>query len=353
MSSSLTVGGLLSSRLDVWGLPLELLSGSGGLHRIITSPHIQKTGLALAGFDEYLQPGRVLVFGESEVRFLDALEHEVRLQALDAVFTHDVPCVLITGGWEPPADLRIGADRAQVPLLRTAVATPLAIAKLTAVLEDTLAVREVVHGVLMDILGLGVLIVGESGIGKSECALDLVVRGHRLVADDTVEIHRRGEKDVIGTCPELTRHHMEVRGLGVINIRDLFGVASTRVNKRLELVVQLERWEPPSRVAPPSRYGESAQKPAADGGPAREYDRLGLDDSYYDLIGIRLPLVRMPVAPGRSVAILVEVAVRNQILRAQGRHAARDLVDRLERVLKSAGEVETEPDEDMEPGGLV
>jgi HPr kinase/phosphorylase len=244
------------------------------------------------------------------------------------VFTHDVPCVLITGGWEPPADLRVGSERAQVPLMRTAVATPLAIAKLTAVLEDALAVREVIHGVLMDILGLGVLIVGDSGIGKSECALDLVVRGHRLVADDTVEIHRRGEKDVIGTCPELTRHHMEVRGLGVINIRDLFGVASTRVNKRLELVVQLERWD-----------------------QNREYDRVGLDDSYYDLISVRLPLVRMPVAPGRSVAILVEVAVRNQILRARGRHAARDLVARLERALKGGGDVEVDPDDDPEHGG--
>jgi HPr kinase/phosphorylase len=327
---AVTVGGLLNSRPEATGLPLELLSGAGGLHRVITSPHIQKTGLALAGFDEYLQPGRVLVFGESEVRFLDSQEQEVRLQALEAVFTHDVPCVLITGGWEPPADLRAGAERAQVPLLRTAVATPLAIAKLTGVLEDALAVREVIHGVLMDILGLGVLIVGDSGIGKSECALDLVVRGHRLVADDTVEIHRRGEKDVIGTCPELTRHHMEVRGLGVINIRDLFGVASTRVNKRLELVVQLERWD-----------------------QNREYDRVGLDDSYYDLIGVRLPLVRMPVAPGRSLAILVEVAVRNQILRARGRHAARDLVARLERALKEGGDVEADPDEDVEHGGHV
>jgi HPr kinase/phosphorylase len=327
---AVTVGGLLDSRPEARGLPLEVLSGAGGLHRRITSPHIQKTGLALAGFDEYLQPGRVLVFGESEVRFLEALDSDARLRALEAVFTHDVPCVLITGGWDPPRDLVTGAERAQVPLLRTAVATPLAIAKLTSQLEDALAVREVIHGVLMDILGLGVLIVGESGIGKSECALDLVMRGHRLVADDAVEIHRRGEKDVIGTCPELTRHHMEVRGLGVINIRDLFGVASTRVNKRLELVVQLERWD-----------------------QNREYDRVGLDDSYHDLIGVQLPLVRMPVAPGRSVAILVEVAVRNQILRARGRHAARDLVARLENALKENGDVEIDPDEDAEHGGHV
>jgi HPr kinase/phosphorylase len=174
----------------------------------------------------------VLVFGESEVRYIESLPQLARLTALANAFMHDIPCVLITGGWTPPAELLAAAERYNMPLLRTQVPTPLAIAKITSLLEDTLAVREIVHGVLMDILGLGVLIVGESGIGKSECALDLVVRGHRLVADDTVEIRRRGETVVLGTCPELTRHHMEIRGLGVINLRDLFGVASTRTSKR-------------------------------------------------------------------------------------------------------------------------
>jgi HPr kinase/phosphorylase len=178
-------------------------------------------------------------------------------------------------------------------------------------LEDTLAERTVLHAVLMDILGLGVLIVGESGIGKSECALDLVVRGHRLVADDTVEVRRRAETVLIGTCPELTRNHMEVRGLGVINIRDLFGIASIRSSKRVELVVQLERWE-----------------------PGREYERLGLDDAFYEILGLPIPLIRMPVAPGRNVAILVEVAARNQLLRARGHHAARKFAARLERQLR-------------------
>ena len=209
------------------------------------------------------------------------------------------------------------ADRYNMPLLRTAVATPLAIAKITAVLDDTLAVREIVHGVLLDILGLGVLIAGESGIGKSECALDLIVRGHRLVADDTVEVRRRGETVVIGTCPELTRHHMEIRGLGVINIRDLFGVASTRSSKRVELVVQLERWD-----------------------PAREYDRLGIEEAVYDLLGLKVPLIRMPVAPARSLAILVEVAARNQLLRTRGLHAARNLVNRLDRQLLEHAEAD-------------
>jgi len=314
----LTVSGLLEGRPESAGLPLELVSGATGVDRRIASPHIQKTGLALAGFDHYLQPGRILVFGESEIRFLDGLEPAARRQALTAAFAHDIPCVLVTAGLDPSADLRASADRHRVPLLRTPVPTPVAIAKLTTVLEDALALREVVHGVLMDILGLGVLIVGESGIGKSECALDLVVRGHRLVADDVVELRRRGETAVIGTCPELTRHHMEVRGLGVINIRELFGVASTRASKRIELVVRLERWP--------------------DGSAARDGDRLGLDDAFYEVLGLKVPLVQMPVAPGRSLAILVEVAARNQILRARGRHAARELAARLERALGQGGD---------------
>ena len=321
----LTVAGLLGSRSDTIGLPLELLSGQGGLHRAIASPHIQKTGLALAGFDEYLQPGRVLVFGESEVRYLESLDAGTRTSILASAYTHDIPCVLITGGWQPPVELLTAADRHQVPLLRTTVATPVAIARMGALLENALAIREVVHGVLMDILGMGVLIIGDSGIGKSECALDLVVRGHRLVADDAVEVRRRGETDLIGTCPELTRHHMEVRGLGVINIRDLFGVASTRTSKRMELVVQLERWD-----------------------PAREYDRLGLDENVYELFGVRIPLIKLPVAPGRNLAILVEVAARNQLLRGRGINAARELVSRMEQQLRDA-----EPDEDIEHGGPV
>ena len=329
MQPQLTVAGLLQSRSEAIGLPLELLSGQEGTARPITSPHIQKTGLALAGFHEYLQPGRVLVFGESEVRYLDALDTDTLLNVLATAFTHDIPCVLITGGWNPPPQLLAACERFHVPLLRTIVATPAAIAKINVLLENLLAVRQVVHGVLMDILSLGVLITGDSGIGKSECALDLVVRGHRLVADDAVEVRRRGETDLIGTCPELTRHHMEVRGLGVINIRDLFGIAATRVSKRMELVVQLERWD-----------------------AGRDYDRLGIEENVWELFGVKIPLVHMPVAPGRNLAIQVEVAARNQLLRARGLNAARDLAQRLEQQLR---EVDGDPgaEEDVEHGGPV
>jgi len=208
LTRSITVASLLKSRAEAIGLPFELLGGASGLERAIASPHIQKTGLALAGFDAYLQPARILVFGESEIRYLESLDAGSRTNVLAAAFSHDIPCVLITGGWDPPVELLAASDRYHVPLLRTPVTTAVSIAKIEYLLDDELAERQVIHGVLMDMLGLGVLLIGESGIGKSECGLDLVVRGHRLVADDTVEIRRRGETTLIGTCPELTRHHM-------------------------------------------------------------------------------------------------------------------------------------------------
>src|SRR3954471_16217775 len=307
------VGALLRGRAEALGLSLELLAGAGGLGRPITSPHVQKTGLALAGFHEYLKPGRVLIFGESEIRYLESLDAPARTRALQLALTHDFPCVLLTGGFNPPREVIVEAERARVPLLKTATPTPTAIAKLSSILEDTLAERTIIHAVLLDVLGLGILITGESGIGKSECALDLIVRGHRLVADDTVEVKRRAGTVLIGTCPDLTRHHMELRGIGIINLRELFGISSTRTSKRIELAVHLERWE-----------------------PGREYERLGLDDQFFELLGVKVPLIRMPVAPGRNIAILVEVAARNQLLRARGHHAARILVDRLSDALRGA-----------------
>jgi len=322
-----TVATVLRDLADSRVLELEVLAGTSGVNRRITIAQPQKTGLALSGFDAYLRGGRVLVFGESEIRYLETLAPPDRAAALTRVCSHPLPCLLITGGMNPPPEAITEADRAGVALLRTPSSTPDAMARLSAVLDTYLAARGTVHGVLVDILGLGVLVVGESGIGKSECALDLIVRGHRLVADDTVDLRCRAQSFLIGSCPELTRHHMEIRGLGIINIRDLFGVASTRSSKRIELVVQLERWE----------HG-------------REYDRLGIDDQYYEALGVRIPLIRMPVAPGRNAAILVEVAARNQLLRSRGHHAARRLVERLNQQLESGAvpvEADFDPGEDF------
>jgi len=313
--SAVPVSTLLRDLVETRGIALELVAGEGGVDRLITNPHPQKTGLALSGFDQYLRAGRVLVLGESEIRFLESLPISTRVEVVRRVFAHDIPCLVVTAGFDPPPELAIEAESARLPLLRSRTATPIVMARLSAALDVYLAARNDLHGVLMDILGLGVLIVGESGIGKSECALDLVVRGHRLVADDVVELRARGESFLIGSCPELTRNHMEIRGLGLINIQDLFGVASTRRSKRVELVVQLERWD-----------------------PAREYDRVGLDEAHYETLGIRVPMIRMPVAPGRNLAILVEVAARNQLLRNGGLNSARRLTDRLDEELGRARE---------------
>jgi HPr kinase/phosphorylase len=327
-----TVGSLLRSRKDAPGLALELVAGAAGLEREITSPYIQKTGLALAGYHEYLRPGRVLIYGDSEIRYLQGLPPQARLEVLGRSFASGIPCVLATSTLPLPPEVGQAADHAGVPLLRASVSTPVAIGKLTAILEDYLASREVVHGVLMDVLGLGVLLIGESGIGKSECALDLVTRGHRLVSDDAVEVRRRAETVIIGTSPGPTQYFMEIRGLGLINIRDLFGVASTRSSKRVEFVVELQRWD-----------------------SARDYDRLGLDDAHHDLLGLHIPMVTMPVAPGRSVAILVEVAARNQLLRARGVHAARAFVEALDQRLERVGAGLDDPDDadDVDGGGAA
>jgi len=306
---------ILRDLAETRGVALELVAGAGGVDRRITNPHPQKTGLALSGFDQYLREGRVLVLGESEIRFLESLTPGDRADVVRRVLGHDIPCLVVTAGCDPTPELADEANRTRRPLLRSRGATPIVMARLSTALDVYLAASGVVHGVLMDILGLGVLIVGESGIGKSECALDLVVRGHRLVADDAVELRARAESFLMGSCPELTRHHMEIRGLGLINVQDLFGVASTRPSKRVELVVQLERWD-----------------------PSREYDRLGLDETHYETLGIRVPMIRMPVAPGRNLAILVEVAARNQLLRNGGLNSARRLAERLDEELGRARE---------------
>ena len=308
MSSPLevAVGILLEPRPEFPDFHVEIVAGRQGLRRAIRSPHVQKTGLALAGFHEYIRPGRVLVFGESEVRFLESRTPEQRRALTARLLEHDIPCILSTSGLRPVPELADACDSAGVPLLVTPTSTGTAISTITARLEDYLAERTTVHGTLVDLLGLGVLMLGESGIGKSECALDLIARGHRLVADDVVEVRRRAESFLDGLAPEAARFFMEVRGVGLIDVQALFGVSAVCTTKQLGLVVQLERWD-----------------------STREYERLGLDDHRHELLAVRVPLIRMPVAPGRSIATLVEVAARHELLKARGYHPARELTDRL------------------------
>jgi HPr kinase/phosphorylase len=301
-----SVGVLLEPRDEAPEFVVEILAGRPGLGRSVRSPHVQKTGLALAGFHEYIRPGRILVFGESEVRFLESRSPAERRTLTTRLLEHDIPCILSTAGLRPVQELVDACDAAGVPLLLTPTSTGTAIARITVRLEDHLAERTTVHGTLVDLLGLGVLILGESGIGKSECALDLIARGHRLVADDVVDVRRRAESMLEGAAPEAARFFMEVRGVGLIDVQALFGISAVRASKRVGLVVQLERWD-----------------------PACEYERLGLDAQWHTLLDVRVPLVRMPVAPGRSIATLVEVAARHELLKARGYHPARALTDRL------------------------
>jgi len=291
-------------------LSLRLAAGRAGLDRLILLSRVQRPGLALTGFTDYIRYGRVQIMGGSEVNYLRTLASGKRRAALRRLARCPVSCFVVTKGLAPPPELLQEAERVGAPVLLTSLESTSFIKQITAFLDDRLALRVHLHSVLLDVFGLGVLIIGESGIGKSECALDLVDRGHRLVADDVVDIKRLGDT-LVGSSPDLTRYHMELRGLGVINIKDLYGVSAIRLSKRLELVVNMERWE-----------------------SGKEYDRLGLTNEAMDILGLPVPLVRMPVAPGRNVALLVEVAARNQLLKERGYDAARRLAARVNALIR-------------------
>jgi HPr kinase/phosphorylase len=294
-------------------LRLRLAGGRAGLGRTVHLSRVQRPGLALTGFTDYIRYGRVQIMGSSELGYLRTLSPRRRRAVLARLGRCRISCFIVTKGLAPPPELKAECQARGIPLLLTPTDSTAFIKQLSAFLDERLALRMHLHSVLVDVFGLGVLIVGESGIGKSECALDLIDRGHRLVSDDVVEIKRKGES-LEGASPDLTRHHMELRGLGVINIKDLYGVSSIRPSKRIELVVSLERWE-----------------------AGKEYDRLGLRDERYPILGLDVPLIRMPVAPGRNLTLLVEVAARNQLLKSRGYDAARRFAERVDELAGAAG----------------
>jgi HPr kinase/phosphorylase len=296
---------------EAQALKLDLAAGRAGLDHRVHLSRVQRPGLALTGYTDYIRYGRVQIVGSSEVGYLRKLPPRRRSAILAKVCHCRITCFVVTKGLVPPTELLAAAEARSIPVLTTPLESTTFIKLLSAFLEERLATRLHLHSVLLDVFGLGVLILGESGIGKSECALELIDRGHRLVADDVVEIKRMGDI-LVGVSPDLTRFHMELRGLGVLNIKDLYGVSSMRLSKRVELVIQLERWE-----------------------AGKEYDRLGLRDETFLILGVEVPLVRMPVAPGRNIALLVEVAARNQLLREGGYDAARRFVERVDELVSS------------------
>jgi len=301
-------------------LRLRLVSGARGLERVIALPRLQQPGLALAGYLPQLHPDRVQVLGNSEVSYLATLEPGHAREAVAGVATTGVACFVVTNDAAAPAVLTEPADAAGVAVLGSALRTADFIRSATVWLEERMAPETNLHGDLVEMHGLGVLILGKSGIGKSEAALDLVARGHRLVADDVVQVRRPSPTAVRGRSARLLGHHMEIRGLGVIDVEALFGTLATLEERQIDLVVELVEWP---------------------GGA----DRLGLVAGSYPLLEVELPLVRVPVRPGRSMAMLIETAARNHLLRARGRHSALAFAERLDdeiatRQRRRAGESE-------------
>ena len=298
------------------GLDLELLAGGGGLDRVVQVPRIQKPGLALAGYTKNLHPDRIQVLGSTELTYLEEIilqDPERARKNISELCTLDICCFIITKGQEPPPSLLAEVDRCNIPLLRSHHVSSTFITLITQYLEERLLPQTTVHGVLVDVLGVGVLLLGKSGIGKSECALDLVLRGHRLVADDVVKVRFKFPAVLFGQGSDLLHYHMEIRGLGIINIKHLFGVAAIRERKKIDLVIELAEWQ--------------------DGA---EYDRLGLEDRHYELLGVKLPIMTIPVRPGRNITGIVEVAARNQLLKEMGYHSAAEFEARLEQRMAEA-----------------
>ncbi|MDH4227467.1 MAG: HPr(Ser) kinase/phosphatase [Deltaproteobacteria bacterium] len=277
-------------------LKLELVGGAKGLDKEILAPRVQKTGLLLTGkIKDKLIPGRVQVIGEAELAYLSELKPAELRRALLIFSDADVPAMVVTKGLKPNAEIKKLADKEAIPLYVTPFTSSVFIENLIKVLEEKLSPSTIMHGVFVDVLGIGVIIKGKSGIGKSECALDLISRGYRLVADDVIMIKRAYPAMLYGTASGAIRHHIEVRGIGIVNIKDLFGITAIRDKKPVDIVVELVEWN-----------------------ASEEYERLGFEDKTVDILGVEVPYLKIPVSPGRSVATIVEVAARNKILKLMG-----------------------------------
>ncbi|MEX2583511.1 MAG: HPr(Ser) kinase/phosphatase [Gemmatimonadota bacterium] len=293
----LTIDLLLQRKRD--SLALEVLTDERGLTRVLTGPDISSPGLVLTGFTERFPSDRIQVLGETEVLFLNSLDDERRWAALELFLSFDIPVVFITKGQPVPVPLLELAGQRGIPVVRTLLKTSEFYTRIKPFLEDYFAPTTTIHGSLSDVYGVGLLFTGRSGIGKSEAVLDLVERGHRLVADDVVIVSRHGTEILIGHGHELQRHHMEIRGVGIIDVASLFGIRSIRLQKRIEVVVQLEAWD------------ENAH-----------YDRTGLDPEIVEILGVELPRVIVPLNPGKNITVITEVVALNHLLKYSGVDAA-------------------------------
>lgn len=296
---------------------LEVLCGSEGLDHQIRVSDLSRPGLEMAGYFTYYPAERIQLLGKTEMTFFHGLSEEVKRERMEKLCRKETPCICITRDFEAPPELIRPAAEMNLPVLRTDLPTTKFASKVTNYLEEVLAPRTTMHGVLVDVSGVGILLVGSSGIGKSETALELVKRGHRLVADDAVEIRQTTENRLIGNAPELIRHLLEIRGLGIINVMTLFGAGAVRNHKAISLVIRLEVWK-----------------------ENHQYERLGLDEEKMKIIETDLPLLTVPVRPGRNLAVIIEVAAMNYRLKRMGHNAAVQFAERLTSAIEDVDELD-------------
>lgn len=298
MQNSDTVNPLrVEELLNSWGekLEIEILTGEKGLQRGISSDRIQKPGLKLLDSELKLDSGTVQILGKTEIAYFDRLKPAEKKSVAVSLMSQNVPCFIVTRDLTPDKKLLEACEKNRIPLFSTKLYTGKLISMLQEILEVRLAPFATAHGVLMDIHRLGVLLLGKSGIGKSECALDLILRGSKLISDDIVEIRKVGPTRLVGNGPERIKHLMEIRGVGIINIKDLFGTTSVMERREIDMVIELVQWNPDT-----------------------EYDRLGIETGTYNILGIDLPHLVIPVSPGRNTSTIIEVAARNQLLKQSG-----------------------------------
>lgn len=298
-------------------LELKCVAGEGGLGKELSTASIQKPGLLLTGLLDELHEDRIQILGAAEIGYLNSLEAEELERSLAVIDRPKIPAIIITRGIKAPARLLALCDERDIPLFITELTSSALIEGISKYLSERLAPSVSIHGVFVDVLGIGILLLGKSGIGKSECALDLLSRGYRLVADDLVIVKRLPPAVLFGTSAGLTRYHMEIRGLGIVNIQDLFGITAIREKKQMDLMVELVKWE-----------------------SSGKYERLGFEENTSEILGVKLPYLKVPVSPGRSVASIVEVAARNQILKIMGKYSARELEANLKDAMVSPDKVE-------------
>ena len=314
MIPKLTVGQLIERMAGP--LQLEHISRTNGLDRVIDNPNVSSPGLVLAGYVGRFPARRLQVLGETEITYLKSIDPAIRRKHLASFFSYPVPCVFITKGQRPGEDLVDLAAAAGVAVICTRLKTNEFYTRAKPWLEDEFAPTTNLHGSLADVFGVGLLFVGKSGIGKSECVLDLVERGHRLVADDLVIARRRGTDILIGRGHELQRHHMEIRGVGLVDVPSIFGIRAVRRQKRIEVVVQLEEWDQTAAI-----------------------DRTGLDAESTTILDVELPKVRVPLNPGKNITVVAEVIAMNHLLKYSGIDPAERFNERLKQQMRAPKEV--------------